>query len=146
MKPKNCLIFGGTGQVGSFLARKLTKNGYLITYSSSAAVRKTLRNFGLEIYNIKPLMSSSNFWSNGTVAIKNTLIDKNKNLIFFEKLSPMEEEHLLTKAAIPYKDPKNNSTSKDILENRLKEQNMSQLINTKSWRKKWGMTKTTFKS
>tara|TARA_B100001250_G_C19718106_1_gene752513 strand:+ start:139 stop:1116 length:978 start_codon:yes stop_codon:yes gene_type:complete len=31
MKPKNCLIFGGTGQVGSFLARKLTKNGYKIT-------------------------------------------------------------------------------------------------------------------
>ena len=31
MKAKNCLIFGGTGQVGSFLARKLTKNGYKIT-------------------------------------------------------------------------------------------------------------------
>ena len=31
MKPKNCLIFGGTGQVGSFLVRKLTKNGYKVT-------------------------------------------------------------------------------------------------------------------
>ena len=31
MKPKNCLIFGGTGQVGSSLARKLTKNGYKVT-------------------------------------------------------------------------------------------------------------------
>ncbi len=31
MKPKNCLIFGGTGQIGSFLARKLTKNGYKVT-------------------------------------------------------------------------------------------------------------------
>ena len=31
MKPKNCLIFGGTGQVGSFLVRKLTKNGYRVT-------------------------------------------------------------------------------------------------------------------
>ena len=31
MKAKNCLIFGGTGQIGSFLARKLTKNGYKIT-------------------------------------------------------------------------------------------------------------------
>ena len=31
MIAKNCLIFGGTGQVGSFLARKLTKNGYKIT-------------------------------------------------------------------------------------------------------------------
>ena len=31
MIAKKCLIFGGTGQVGSFLARKLTKNGYKIT-------------------------------------------------------------------------------------------------------------------
>ena len=31
MKPRNCLIFGGTGQVGSFLVRKLTKNGYKVT-------------------------------------------------------------------------------------------------------------------
>ena len=31
MKPKNCLIFGGTGQIGSFLVRKLTKNGYKVT-------------------------------------------------------------------------------------------------------------------
>ena len=31
MKPKNCLIFGATGQVGSFLVRKLTKNGYKVT-------------------------------------------------------------------------------------------------------------------
>ena len=31
MKPKNCLIFGGSCQVGSFLVRKLTKNGYKVT-------------------------------------------------------------------------------------------------------------------
>mgnify|MGYP001299091556 CR=1 FL=1 len=31
MKAKNCLIFGGTGQVGSNLIRKLTKNGYKVT-------------------------------------------------------------------------------------------------------------------
>ena len=31
MKPKNCLIFGGRGQVGSHLIRKLTKNGYKVT-------------------------------------------------------------------------------------------------------------------
>ena len=31
MKPKNCLIFGGSGQVGSHLIRKLTKNGYKVT-------------------------------------------------------------------------------------------------------------------
>ena len=31
MKAKNCLIFGGTGQIGRHLIRKLTKNNYRVT-------------------------------------------------------------------------------------------------------------------
>ena len=31
MKPKNCLIFGGSGQIGRHLVRKLTKNNYKVT-------------------------------------------------------------------------------------------------------------------
>ncbi len=31
MKAKNCLIFGGSGQIGRHLIRKLTKNGYRVT-------------------------------------------------------------------------------------------------------------------
>ena len=31
MKAKNCLIFGGSGQIGRFLIRKLTKNNYKVT-------------------------------------------------------------------------------------------------------------------
>ena len=31
MKAKNCLIFGGSGQIGSFLIRKLTKNNLKVT-------------------------------------------------------------------------------------------------------------------
>ena len=31
MKAKNCLIFGGTGQIGSNLIRKLTKNNFKVT-------------------------------------------------------------------------------------------------------------------
>jgi len=31
MKAKNCLIFGGSGQIGGFLIRKLTKNNYKVT-------------------------------------------------------------------------------------------------------------------
>ena len=31
MKAKNCLIFGGSGQIGKNLIRKLTKNGYRVT-------------------------------------------------------------------------------------------------------------------
>ena len=31
MKEKNCLIFGGSGQIGRHLIRKLTKNNYRVT-------------------------------------------------------------------------------------------------------------------
>ena len=31
MKVKNCLIFGGSGQIGRNLIRKLTKNNYRVT-------------------------------------------------------------------------------------------------------------------
>ena len=31
MIPKNCLIFGGSGQIGRHLIRKLTKNNYKVT-------------------------------------------------------------------------------------------------------------------
>ena len=31
MKAKNCLIFGGSGQIGRNLIRKLTKNNYRVT-------------------------------------------------------------------------------------------------------------------
>tara|TARA_B110001452_G_scaffold244819_1_gene229092 strand:+ start:1036 stop:2013 length:978 start_codon:yes stop_codon:yes gene_type:complete len=31
MKAKNCLIFGGSGQIGRYLIRKLTKNNYRVT-------------------------------------------------------------------------------------------------------------------
>ncbi len=44
MKAKNCLIFGGTGQVGSNLIRKLTKNGYKVT-----VVTRNIHQKGLKI-------------------------------------------------------------------------------------------------
>ena len=58
----------------------------------------------------------------------------------------MEEEHLLTKAGIPYRDQNLNSSKVDIIERRLKEQLLSNLVLTKKWREKWGMTKLAFKS
>ena len=53
----------------------------------------------------------------------------------------MEEEHLLTKASIPYRDPNLDSKTKDIIQQRLKEQFLSNLMTSKEWRDKWGMTK-----
>ncbi len=45
MKAKNCLIFGGSGQIGRYLIRKLTKNNYKVTVVT--------RNFHQKSYIIK---------------------------------------------------------------------------------------------
>ena len=130
----------------SKVTEKLNSQGYLITYSSSAAVRKTLRNLGLEIFTIKPSFKNRTFWSQGTVAIAKFDKNKFKHNLNFEKLSVMEEEHLLTKASIPYRDQNLNSSKDDIIKKRIKEQLLSNLVPTKKWREKWGMTKLAFKS
>ena len=130
----------------SKVVEKLNPQGYLITYSSSAAVRKTLRNLGLEIFNIKPCFNERTFWSQGTVAIAKLYKNKLKANFNLEKLSVMEEEHLLTKASIPYRDQDLKSSKEDIIKKRLNEQLSSNLLSTKKWRNKWGMTKSSFKS
>jgi len=130
----------------SKVVEKLNPQGYLITYSSSAAVRKTLRILGLEIFTIKPCFDEKTFWSQGTVAISKLFKNKLEPNLNLEKLSVMEEEHLLTKASIPYRDKDLNSSKDDIIKKRLNEQLSSNLLSTKKWRNKWGMTKSSFKS
>ena len=44
MKVKNCLIFGGSGQIGRFLIRKLTRNNYKVT-----VVTRNIHQKGLNI-------------------------------------------------------------------------------------------------
>ena len=74
----------------SKVTENLNSHGYLITYSSSAAVRKTLRNLGLEIFAIKPSFKNRTFWSQGTVAISKLANNKLKRNFNFEKLSLMK--------------------------------------------------------
>ena len=123
------------------VTKRLNNYGYLITYSSSAAIRKTLRNLGLNIFSLKPNLVSNKLWSNGTMAIK--MIDEEilQNSLYFKKLSLMEEEHLMTKASIPYRDPNLNLNAKDIIQKRVEEQLLSNLKDSKEWRIKWRMTK-----
>ena len=119
----------------SKLKNKIKYHGYLITYTSSAAVRKTLQNLGFNLFNIKPTVSKKKHWSNGTLA---TFDIQQKNP-YITQLSEMENEHLNTKASIPYRDPTGEMLSKEILETRKKEQQLSNLLATNSWRKKWEM-------
>ena len=51
MKQKNCLIFGGSGQIGRHLIRKLTKNNYRVTIvtrniNQKSHIIKTQANVG----------------------------------------------------------------------------------------------------
>ena len=130
----------------SKVTQKLNPQGYLITYSSSAAVRKTLRNLGLEIFTIKPPINSRTTWSQGTVAMAKCDKNELRPNINFEKLSIMEEEHLLTKASIPYRDQDLKLSNDNIIQKRLDEQLLSNLLSTKKWREKWGMTKSALRS
>ena len=115
-------------------------------YPKPKHISKTLRNLGLEIFTIKPSFKNRTFWSQGTVAISKFNKNKLKPNFNFEKLSLMEEEHLLTKASIPYRDQDLNSSKDDIIKRRLDEQLFSNLLTTNKWREKWGMTKLSIKS
>ena len=68
MKPKNCLIFGGSGQIGRYLIRKLTKNNIKVTVVTrnihqKSYIIKTQGNAGYidiveaDIYDEKKLRS-----------------------------------------------------------------------------------------
>ncbi len=126
----------------SLLSKKLSLEGRLITYSSAASVRASLKGAGLEIYSIFPIKGNSHTWSSGTVAMKKKLeqkvISKNYQI---KTLGARELEHLTTRSSIPYRDPTNKGNSKEIIMTREKEQSTSQLINTSSWRKRWNTAK-----
>ena len=119
----------------SQLKNKIKYEGYLITYTSAAAVRKSLKSLGFSLFSIIPTLSNRNRWSNGTLA---TFDIQQKNP-YITQLSNMEIEHLNTKASIPYRDPTGEMLSKEIIDIRKKEQEFSKLKDTNSWRKKWEM-------
>ncbi len=122
----------------SLLSQKLSFKGSLITYSSAASIRASLKRAGLKIYSISPSMDAQNKWSSGTVAkkeeLKQQFISENYQL---KDLSNRELEHLATRSSVPYRDPTGRGESKEIISSRKIEQSKSQLINTSSWRKRW---------
>ena len=122
----------------SLLTERLSINGRLITYSTAASVRASLKRAGLNIYSIIPSITDQNKWSSGTVAMKKKI----EQLPFsenyqFKDLSIREIEHLATRSSIPYRDPTGKGTTREIISTRNIEQSKSQLTNTSSWRKRW---------
>ena len=120
------------------LSKKLSIEGRLITYSSAASIRASLKRAGLKIYSTVPSKSNNKKWSMGTVAMKKKLkqyfSSKGSQL---KNLSAREVEHLATRSSIPYRDPTGEGKHEEIISRRKLEQSKSQLINTSIWRKKW---------
>ncbi len=100
-------------------------DGLLATYSCAAAVRTALLNAQLSIGSTFPVGRKAP----GTVARFNTLC--------VPALSQSEKEHLQTRAAVPYRDPKLIDSPEAIIKRRELEQQASDLEPTSRWRKRW---------
>ena len=107
------------------VARCLAPTGRLATYSCSAAVRTALTSAELNIGSV----TGAGRKSPGTVAAFGY-----KSL---PTLSIMEQEHLHTRAAIPYRDRSLQNSSGQIIYNRQQEQQTSNFESTSQWRKRW---------
>ena len=140
------------------LATALTPQGRLLTYCSAAAVRWSLRQNGLELASLAPgpgtipsavaaeagspsppagATSPPKRWSHGTVASPQPLAPDPTGLI--RPLSAMEEDHLATRAAEPYRDPTGRAAAGSILAARQQAQARGPGGSTSVWRRQWGL-------
>jgi len=121
------------------LSLSLHEDGILATYSCAAAVRTALLEAGLQIGSTPPVGRRSP----GTVASfvrgdrSEAAISSSTSPPSPLPLSPAEKEHLLTRAAIPYRDPELSDTADVILKRRQLEQQACSLEPTSRWRKRW---------
>ncbi len=106
------------------LANCLKPDGYIVTYSSSAAVRAAMLSVGLQIGAIAPIGRKSP----STIAAFSP--------IALPPISETEAAFLKTRAAVPYRDRKLTGIATEIIAARKAEQNNSQLPPTSSLRKK----------
>ena len=103
----------------------LHPQGRLGTYSSAAAVRAALQSAGLTVAPTQGVGRRSP----GTIASFNC-----QDLC---SLSLQEQEHLKTRAAIPYRDPSLRDSAMVIHQRRRTEQVNSDLESTSRWKKRW---------
>ena len=118
------------------LAHRLAPQGRLLTYSRSAAVRASLQRAGLRLFSLLPAPGERVGWSSGTLAVKpgGRCSAEGPG---WRPLSPMETEHLFTRAAVPFRDPAGIADSNDILSRRRLEQKSCDFEPTNSWQRRW---------
>jgi tRNA U34 5-methylaminomethyl-2-thiouridine-forming methyltransferase MnmC len=111
-------------------AQCLAPDGKLATYSRSAAVRTALLTAGLCVGTLPPpTQPLPHEWAQGTVAAWQP-----DGLL---PLSPMEQEHLQTRAAVPFRDPTLSGAAAVILSRQRQEQEQCRLESTSAWRRRW---------
>ena len=122
----------------SVLAQRLVPGGRLLTYSRAAAVRGSLRRAGLTLRSLLPAPGQRQEWSSGTLAQRphpaKPLAEHGPG---WQPLSTMEEEHLHTRAAIPYRDPHRQDAATAIRQRRDDEQKRCGLESTSAWQRRW---------
>lgn len=111
------------------VARCLGPQGKLATYSCAAAVRAALLEVGL---HLGPIAAAGRRWP-GTLA--------QWSPYGLAPLSQQEQEHLQTRAAVPYRDPTLADDANTIRHRRQQDQQQASLIPTAQWRKRWRLTK-----
>ncbi|MGF1571205.1 MAG: tRNA (5-methylaminomethyl-2-thiouridine)(34)-methyltransferase MnmD [Nodosilinea sp.] len=107
------------------VAACLRPQGRLATYSCAAAVRTALRLAGL---NIGPIAAAGRRWPGTLAQFQPTGL---------APLSSQEQEHLATRAAVPYRDPNLSDSREAICLRRQQEQAQSSLGSTSCWRQRW---------
>ncbi|NEP62474.1 MAG: hypothetical protein F6K31_37020 [Symploca sp. SIO2G7] len=107
-------------------AQCLAKSGILATYSCAAAVRSAMQLAGLTIGS---LPGTGRTWP-CTIAAKDPPYP-------LPPLSQQEQEHLQTRAAIPYRDPTLAAAAADIVAQRQHAQQHCSLEPTGAWRRRW---------
>ena len=125
------------------LAGLLAPGGRLLTYCSAAAVRAALLELGLQLAAIRS--GAGERWSGGTAAGWAPLLAADEPLAehWLRPLSPMEQDHLRTGAAEPYRDSRGQASAQQILAAReLRRQDRvasGALEFTSAWRRRWGL-------
>jgi tRNA U34 5-methylaminomethyl-2-thiouridine-forming methyltransferase MnmC len=108
------------------VAQCLKPEGILTTYSCAAAVRSALLQAGLRLGS-SPGVGRQ--WPSTLATFSPT--------IPLAPLSQQEQEHLETRAAVPYRDPALTDNAATIQRRRQVEQAASPLKSTGAWRRRW---------
>lgn len=107
----------------NLVARCCAPEGKIATYSCGAAVRSALVAAGLTVADSNPVGRRAP----GTIAAWEGL----------PPLSMAAQEHLQTRAAVPYRDPTLGDRADQILDRRHREQQTSTLEPTSRWKNRW---------